>query len=113
LISHKEQLQALLQRDKQDFLHKYCELVQVITDLLNDEDLSQQRPNASSDISVYISAAFEKELRKLGSVGGGAMPINLEAKMVKGLIQLTWDLPDGREEEITLNMKLCYRYQSS
>jgi len=73
----------------------------VITELLNDEDLSQQRPNASSDISVYISAAFEKELRKLGSVGGGAMPINLEAKMVKGLIQLTWDLPDGREEEIT------------
>ncbi|XP_065908501.1 uncharacterized protein [Dysidea avara] len=101
LISHKEQLQALLQRDKQDFLQKYCELVREITELLNGEDLSQQRPNASADISVYLSDVFEKELHNLGSVGGGAMPINFEAKMNKGLPQLTWDLPDDREEEIT------------
>ena len=100
LIGHKEQLQALMQKDKQEFLQKYCELVKEIEELLEDEDLSKQRPNTSAEIFVYISDVFMQELRKLGSVGGGATPINFEARMNKGLLQLTWDLPDDRGEVI-------------
>jgi len=97
VITHKERLQALMQKDRQDFLSKYWDMLKETNDLLDDEDFSLQRPVASPDISFYISDNFDDDLQNLGSVGGGPI-VDLEAVMSnRGLLQLKWSLPDDSE----------------
>ena len=98
MISYKEHLQVLVQKDRQEFLAKYWDTLKNINNLLENEDFSLQRPVASPDISVFISDSFDKDLRNLGSVGGGPVA-ELDAVMSsKGLLQLTWTLPEDCED---------------
>ena len=97
VISYKENLQSLMQKNRQEFLSKYWDTQKDINELLNSEDFSLQRPVASPELSVYISDTFDSDLRNLGSVGGGPV-VDLEAEMhIRGLLQLKWNLPDDSE----------------
>ena len=98
VLTNKEHLQALMQKDRQEFLIKYQEIQEVINDTLNNEDYSLQRPVTTPNLFVFISDNFESILRSLGSVGGGPV-VDLNVDMhPKGLLQLTWSLPDDSED---------------
>ena len=97
VLGYKEHLQALMQKDRQEFLSKYRDTQEEINNLLDNEDFSLQRPVAIPDLAVYISDNFEGDLHNLGSVGGGPV-VDLNAAMhAKGLLQLTWGLPEDSE----------------
>ena len=96
MIRYKKHLQVPVEKDRQEFLLKYWEIMKEITELLETEDFSLQRPVTSSDISVFISDNFN--LRHLDSVGGGPI-VNLNAEMtITGLLQLKWSLSDKVED---------------
>ena len=98
VISHKEHLKKLMQKDRQGFLSKYRDTQNEINELLDNEDFGLQRPVALPDLSVYLPDKFESDLRNLGSVGGGPV-VNLNAAMhTSGLLQLTWSFPDSSED---------------
>ena len=109
VISYKERLQELMQKDRQEFLTKYRDTQNEINELLNNEDFSLQRPVALPDISVYLPDKFESDLRTLGSVGGGTV-IELNAAMhASGLLQLTWSMPNDSDdvEECEIEYSAC------
>ena len=97
VIGYKEHLQVLVQKDRQKFLAKYSDIIKEVNDLLENEDFSLQQPVALPDISIVISDYFDSDLRNLGSVGGGPVVVLDGAMSIKGLLQLTWNLPEDYE----------------
>ena len=98
VISYKENLKELVQKDRKEFLSKYRDTRNEINELLDNEDFSLQRPIALSDLSVYFPDNFESDIHNFGSVGGGPV-IDFNAAMhTSGLLQLTWSLPDDSKD---------------
>ena len=76
----------------------YEEKLKKIKDFLHSEDLSLQRPVASSEIPYSIAEDFENKIYNLGSVEGGPF-VSLSTDMhPSGLLQLTWSLPDDSDD---------------
>ena len=87
-----------MQKDRQEFLSKYRDTRDEINKFLDTENFSLQQPVALPKIFVYLPDEFENDLHNLGSVGGGPV-VDLKAAMhTCGLLQLTWSLPDYRED---------------
>ncbi|XP_065906780.1 E3 ubiquitin-protein ligase Midline-1-like [Dysidea avara] len=93
VVTHKDELQLLMQKNHQEFLVKFWDTKSKIQELLDAEDTFLQQPVAvSDDVQLLIPEKFGKSLRTLGSVGGGPFVVGFIAVMHKGYLLLKWDM---------------------
>ena len=79
-----------------DFLVHYLMAFQGMERVLAEEDRSLQRTVSYKDIPFYIPQSIMEELRKLGAVGGGTVPYDIEVEVsneYSNLLQLKWQIP--------------------
>lgn len=91
---------ALGKRDI-DFLLHYLPAYQAMEKVLNEEDRSLQRTVSYKDIPFYIPQSIMADLRKLGAVGGGCAPYDIEVDVssdYSNLLQLQWQIPHYANE---------------
>ena len=95
VITQKEELQSLMQKNNQDFIVKFWDTTSQVQSLVDAEDIFLQRPVAvADDVQLFIPEGFNQTLRTLGSVGGGPFAVGFTAVMSKGFLLLKWDIED-------------------
>ena len=104
-------LNDLLPKPDWQFLLGYRAISEKMEELLISEDRSLQRPIAHEVIPFFVPQKTLAELRKLGSVGGGATVQNISCSSVphqNNLLQLQWELPNCCEEVLQYQIKYEY-----
>ena len=89
-------LNSVLGKHDVDFLVHYLSAFQGMERVLSEEDRSLQRTVSYKDIPFYIPLSIMEDLRKLGAVGGGTVPQEIEVELISeysNLLQLKWQLP--------------------
>ena len=89
-------LNSVLGKHDVDFLVHYLLAFQGMERVLSEEDRSLQRTVSYKDIPFYIPLSIMEDLRKLGAVGGGTVPQEIEVELssvYSNLLQLKWQLP--------------------
>ena len=89
-------LNSVLGKHDVDFLIHYPTAFQGMEKVLSEEDRSLQRTVSYKDIPFYIPLSIMEDLRKLGAVGGGTVPYDIEVELsnvYSNLLQLKWQLP--------------------
>ena len=94
-------LNSALGKHDVDFLIHYLPALQGMERVLSEEDRSLQRTVSYKDIPFYIPLSIMEDLRKLGAVGGGTVPYDIEvglSNVYSNLLQLTWQIPHNATE---------------
>ena len=89
-------LNSVLGKHDADFLIHYPSAFQGMERILSEEDRSLQRTVSYKDIPFYIPLSITEDLRKLGAVGGGTVPHDIEVELsneYSNLLQIKWQLP--------------------
>ena len=88
-------LNSALGKHDVDFLLHYLPAYQAMERVLSEEDRSLQRTVSYKDIPFYIPQSIMVDLQKLGAVGGGCVPYDIEAEVsndYSNLVQLKWQI---------------------
>ena len=94
-------LNSALGKHDVDFLVHYLPAFQCMEKVLSEEDRSLQRTVSYKDIPFYIPQSITEDLRKLGAVGGGTVPFDIEVEVsniYSNLLQLNWQIPHNANE---------------
>ena len=94
-------LNGALGKHDVDFLVHYRPAYQAMERVLSEEDRSLQRTVSYKDIPFFIPQSITEDLRKLGAVGGGAVPYDIEVDLsneFSNLLQLKWQIPHYANE---------------
>lgn len=94
-------LNSALGKHDIDFLLHYLPAYQAMERVLSEEDRSLQRTVSYKDIPFYIPQSIMVDLRKLGAVGGGCVPYDIEVDVsseYSNLLQLKWQIPHYANE---------------
>ena len=94
-------MNSILGKHDVDFLVHYHSAFQAMERVLSEEDRSLQRTVSYKDIPFYIPLSITEDLRKLGAVGGGTVPHDIEVELsneYSNLLQIKWQLPHYASE---------------
>ena len=94
-------LNSALGRHDVDFLLYYSPAYQAMEKVLREEDRSLQRTVSYKDIPFFIPQSIMADLRKVGAVGGGVVPYDIEVESSNehcNLMQLKWQIPHYSSE---------------
>lgn len=94
-------LNSALGKHDIDFLLQYLTAFQAMERVLSEEDRSLQRTFSYKDIPFYIPQSIMADLQKLGAVGGGCVPYDIEVDVsseYSNLLQLKWQIPHYMNE---------------
>ena len=98
-----------MRKEGRDFLGKYQHTFSSTCTLLDAENPALQRPICDHNISVYIPDDFIKDLRTVGSVGGGPNVVNFRVHMFNGLLHLQWNL--SHRQNVIKEYEIEYQVQ--
>ena len=87
---------VLLQKHDLASLQEGTEMLSSIDQLLQEGNKTYLKPVADSTLPFYVDDGFDEVIDKLGMIGGGAVPSNLECNMIKGGLYLQWSLTSER-----------------
>ena len=94
-------LNSALGKHDVDFLIHYLPAFQGMKRVLSEEDRSLQRTVSYKDIPFYIPLSVIEDLGKLGAVGGGTVPYDIEVELgniYSNLLQLKWQIRHNAAE---------------
>ena len=87
---------VLLQKQDMDTLQEGTEMMAAIDKLLQEGNETFLKPITDNALPFYVDESFNDSIDRLGIIGGGAVPSNVECNMIKGGLYLQWTLTSER-----------------
>ena len=87
---------VLLQKRDLASLQEGTEMITIIDQLLLEGNKTYLKPITDCSLPFYVDEGFDDVIDKLGMIGGGAVPSNLQCNMIKGGLYLQWSLASER-----------------
>ena len=97
---------VLLQKHDLASLQEGTEMMSTIDKLLQEGSDTFLKPTADNVLPFFVDETFMNDtIDKLGIIGGGAVPSNVECKMIKGGLYLQWSLAHERTQIIEYQLE--------
>ena len=87
---------VLLQKHDLTTLQEGTEMMGTIDKLLQEGNETYLKPSADNVLPFYVDDSFNDVIDRLGIIGGGAVPSNVQCNMIKGGLYLQWSLVNER-----------------
>ena len=87
---------VLLQKQDMNTLQEGTEMMVAIDKLLQEGNETYLKPLTDNTLPFYVDESFNDSIDRLGIIGGGAVPSNVECNMIKGGLYLQWTLTNER-----------------
>lgn len=96
---------VLLQKHDLRTLQEGSEMMVTIDRLLQEGSETYLKPIAEHTLPFYVDDGFNDMIDKVGAIGGGAVPSNMQCNMIKGGLYLQWNLDAERSPIIEYELE--------